>query len=1055
MHDFREMAMYMVKCYLYLGIFFLFSTTAFAEEAFPSRETPPRLAVFPLHSPKDPDYGVWMADRMVYELMRHRDIPAWQGRWFELVEPDTIPPGRLKKMLEKQQTMQGDDLVLLRSAARADQALIGSVTEAGTRHLHMRIVDLETGELMWKGKARDDVKWQWIYAQRKVGEIALGNFMSQLGFLEADQHGIAMQPEEWPLQVAFAPLCTSQKALVGGYERLIREHIIANGLFGTMEKMPAVGARLGEAERLGVMNNKGVQGILCGSLMGAGKHNAINTVAVALRLVEASSGRILWAGNASAQRVWRKDKFDDLTQQIATDLAMDLAHVREGARLDAWANQPLPKDGPGWVNRGMTALERGLLNDAEEAFLFAQEFEDSQIGAFEGLGRVYARRPARRQRAVDYFYQVLNADTTRADVYYELASVYFDMGTSQCVDMASRALAIDSTYSAPYRLIGDWYARDDFYALPDDNAAAAAYYLRYLSLESGDVDVAVNLGQVFLRLKDQRAIAKHILPFLEVYPEAIELLPVAAQWAYRQTQYDAAAVYWGRYLDHVDLQTQSLYVDPSPILSEAQSRVYRALADENKQDFVDRFWVAKDQDPTTDVNERLLEHYQRVWMAQQYFSESAYPWDRRGQVFLRYGEPDYRARSGRAPGRMSTAVQQVKDRLYAELYSQPPAGALVGTVFPVRSSRAMMDNEQGFGVRVGTVVDMMRGDGYLPVTAGEDHSLVPWESWTYVAVGGGMEITFTDEMGSGHFNFAPPPLRQPPGLRSLSRIQENMPEVVFERAVTEKAEQHRPWWETRELEFYYDVVDARGDDDRTRVDVAFALPIDEKKIGRGDLTLAIALYDTLKNRTYRTSRQVVRRDGGAAMGTLLTDMLTLQVVPGMYQLTVKAENVSANRVSLFGQKIDVESYGDLNVQMSDPILAAHIRNSDSESVFRRGDLHVMPLPTRLFLEDQELGLYFEVYHLAKNEFGQMRYRVTLQITALEEKEGLRQLLTGQDVNPEVAMTFEQVGDQEDVQVYQLIDLTNAKKGQNRLRILVEDLNAGKSLKKEITFRYGQ
>lgn len=1043
----------MIKYTLSIYLILYFATPVLSEQTFPTREVPPRLAVFPLLSEKDPDYGVWMSDRLIFELMRHRDIPPWQGRWFELVEPDTIPTRRMKKMLETQQTLQGDDLVLLRKAGQADRALIGYVSQTGTRTLHIRIVNLETGAFIWQGKARDDVKWQWIYSQRAVGEIALGNLMGQLGFLEADRHGIAMQPDEWPLQVAFASLHTSQKALVGGYERLIRENLETNGLFGSLEMVPSVGARLGANERVSVMNNKGVQAILCGSLMGAGKDNAINTVAVALRLVEATSGRILWAGGASAQRVWRKDQFDDLTQQVATELVMNLAQVREGARVDAWADQPLPEDGPGWVNRGMTALERGLLNDAEEAFLNAEKYEESQIQALEGLGRVYARKPARRQRAVDYFYQVLEADTTRADIYYELASVYFDMGTSQCVEMASRAIAIDSSYSAPYRLIGDWFARDDFYALPDDNATAMAYYSRYLALEPDNVDVAVALGEVLLRLKDQRAIAQQILPFLQAHPEAIELLPIAAHWAYRQTQYDTSAVYWRRYLDRVDLQTRSLYDDPTPILSEKQSKIYTDLSDTEKQDFVDRFWTKKDQDLTTAVNERLLEHYQRVWMARQYFSASAYPWDRRGEVFLRYGEPDYRARSGRAPGVMSIAVQQVKDRLYADLYNQPSDGALVGTVFPVRSSRAMME-EKNFGT-VNTPYIYEPRDGYLPVTAGEDHSLVPWESWVYVSVGGGMEITFTDEMGSGHFNFAPPPLRQPPGMRSISRIQENAPEVAFERVVADKPEQHRPWWETRELEFYYDVVDARGENNDTRLDVAFALPANEDKIGRGDLTLAIALYDSAQNRTYRSSSQVVRRDSVLKQGTLLTDMLTLNASPGAYTLTVKAENTNANRVSVFQQAIEVESYSELSLQISDPIVAAQIRETDSESIFRRGDLHVVPLPTRLFLEGQELGLYFEIYNLTSDDFGQMRYRVTLQITATEQKEGLRKLLTGQDANPEVALTFEQVDDQKHVQIYQWMDLTQAQQGQNRLQITVEDVNSGQSIQKHIVFRYGK
>ena len=99
--------------------------------------------------------------------------------------------------------------------------------------------------------------------------------------------------------------------------------------------------------------------------------------------------------------------------------------------------------------------------------------------------------------------------------------------------MASRAIAIDSTYSAPYQLLGDWFARDDFYALSQRNATAAAYYTRYLSLEPDDVDAVTKLGAVLLRMEDQHAIARQILPVIERHPEALNLLPVAAQWAYR------------------------------------------------------------------------------------------------------------------------------------------------------------------------------------------------------------------------------------------------------------------------------------------------------------------------------------------------------------------------------------------------------------------------------------------------------------------------------------------------------------------------------------------
>ena len=72
---FRKLPMY----FLSLVLIFLISDPVQAQESPPARESVPTFAIFPFHSPHDPDYGVFMA-----ELMYHRDVPAWQGRRFEL-----------------------------------------------------------------------------------------------------------------------------------------------------------------------------------------------------------------------------------------------------------------------------------------------------------------------------------------------------------------------------------------------------------------------------------------------------------------------------------------------------------------------------------------------------------------------------------------------------------------------------------------------------------------------------------------------------------------------------------------------------------------------------------------------------------------------------------------------------------------------------------------------------------------------------------------------------------------------------------------------------------
>ena len=242
------------------------------------------------------------------------------------------------------------------------------------------------------------------------------------------------------------------------------------------------------------------------------------------------------------------------------------------------------------------------------------------------MGQVYARRPTLRQRAIDYFQKALQADTARAETYYNMAAVYRDMGSAQVVDMARHALDINPNYGAPYRLLADYYAAGDWYATQAEDDLAARYYTRYLTLEPDDVDAAVQLGRVLLRLGDSAGLKRTVLPFLKTHPQAsTDLLPVAGQSAYKKEQYETSAASWQRYLDRLDEGERTLYISPQPILTQPEAETCAALTPDARQAFAHQFWPRQDLDPTTEVNERLLEHYARVWLARQSFAQVAYP----------------------------------------------------------------------------------------------------------------------------------------------------------------------------------------------------------------------------------------------------------------------------------------------------------------------------------------------------------------------------------------------------------------------------------------------
>lgn len=1035
---------------LLLVSFFLNCANLWSQSTSGSAGDVPRLAVFPFSFPEDPDYGVFMSDRLIVELMHHRDIPALQSQWFDLVESDTLKTTILSRIWGNQQKIEGEDLQSLRKAARSDWALIGRVKQIGIREISLKLIDLKTGQSPWQGKARDDLQWLWVYQNIGIGELVATEIVTQLGFTLFDRRLPSVHVSLIPQKLSLGKLYNnSLQGLTSGYEKSMRQQISRSDLFQLTQNTIGIGTRFLTEHRKSVHESTGSDAALCGSLLALGKDGNINNTAVALRLVDLPSGRILWAGNAGSKRVWRKEGFDKMSLDVTSQLIENLAFIRTQEVKALQMNTPADNDGLGWANLGILYLRRGLLSAAEEAFLKAKTQKESQLQAYWGLGEVYSRRPAQRQQAIQYYKQVLDIDSTRADIYYKMAMVYQDIGTNQGLEMAHKALQIDPNYGAAYRFIADWYAKGEWYTTSDDDKLAVEYYSKYIQIEPDDDEARFNLGIVLLRLKDYSKIARIILPSVQQISPPIELLPIIAQWAYAIEKFDQAAKYWRLFLGRVNPQEKKLYISPESLL--ANKKKFQTLSQTEKDLFVDHFWHQKDLDITTSVNERQLEHFHRIWTARRYFSESVHPWDKRGDVYIRYGEPDYRSRSNRVPTTMKPAVEQIREQMYAELYMTPTTESLVGTVYPIRSSKTMVSEEAGLLFNADSHT---QGDGFMPVGGGIDHSMVPWESWVYVSIGNGIEITFTDELGIGRFDFAPAPSRIQPGMRSLSRLQEYAPESIYEQVANDSPDLYQPFKNTKEFNFFFDHMDFKGTTLKTSsLDVVFGLPVDESKLPNNPITLSMALYDSTIGQVYRDHKQVsLPLD---FTGQFITDILKLDIPPGSYRLLVKAQNHNNNQVGLLQKEIEIEDYNTPGLHMSDLVMAAKIIENSKSELFRKESLSVVPAPSNSIQFGQQLGLYFEIYNLKPDIFGQMKYRVRIEILFDEDTASIRKLLSKQNAKSEVSLSFEQVGRSKDVQNYQFVDLSAIQTGRNLLKVSVEDLNSQQRVEKEHVFIYGK
>jgi GWxTD domain-containing protein len=78
------------------------------------------------------------------------------------------------------------------------------------------------------------------------------------------------------------------------------------------------------------------------------------------------------------------------------------------------------------------------------------------------------------------------------------------------------------------------------------------------------------------------------------------------------------------------------------IVSDEERAAFRRLAtDEEREKFVEQFWLRRDPTPGTAENEFKQEHYRRIAYANEHFTASVPGWRTdRGRIYIQYGPPD-------------------------------------------------------------------------------------------------------------------------------------------------------------------------------------------------------------------------------------------------------------------------------------------------------------------------------------------------------------------------------------------------------------------------------
>ncbi len=109
------------------------------------------------------------------------------------------------------------------------------------------------------------------------------------------------------------------------------------------------------------------------------------------------------------------------------------------------------------------------------------------------------------------------------------------------------------------------------------------------------------------------------------------LVPFVAQDKSGELRIEEAEDYFSRWLDQ----------DVVYIITQEERAIFEKLTTpDEKEQFIEQFWLRRDADPSTGVNEFKDEHYRRIAYANEHFASGLEGWATdRGKIFIIHGEP--------------------------------------------------------------------------------------------------------------------------------------------------------------------------------------------------------------------------------------------------------------------------------------------------------------------------------------------------------------------------------------------------------------------------------
>ena len=430
--------------------------------------------------------------------------------------------------------------------------------------------------------------------------------------------------------------------------------------------------------------------------------------------------------------------------------------------------------------------------------------------------------------------------------------------------------------------------------------------------------------------------------------------------------------------------------DVSYIISDDERKAFKNLAnDEEREAFIENFWLRRNPNPDSPDNEFREEHYRRIAYANEHFAAGKPGWKTdRGHIYISFGAPD-----------------SIDAHPSGGSYQRPmDEGGGETSTFPFETWHYRYLEGIGENVDIEFVDTCMCGDYHFTIDRGEKDALakVP-----------GMGLTQWEEMGQakkgdrfkgGFESLGTGPLSSSQSSKQFDRIE--MAAKLFAPPPVKFKDLDNFISEHKVIQGPIFPFDVRTDvvkvtDNTVLVPVTLQIRnrdvtfVTKDGVARGVVNI-LGKVTTIMHKTVQTFEDTVEVEQPAELLEKSLDRQSvywkaLPLPPGLYRLDIAIKDVNnPDHIGLYGRALQVPEFHDETLATSSLILADQMNTVDSHSIgngnFVIGNTYVRPrvsanpgVPVS-FRREQSLNFWMQVYNLQIDDVTKSNLaKVTYQI----------------------------------------------------------------------------